>query len=65
MSNCSTFLKEFRDISYCLQHLTNRSLVIIDELGRGTSTADGISLTGAICEMLIQSNVFPCIIFPY
>lgn len=48
----STFMVEMRDIQQMTDKATERSLVIIDELGRGTSTAEGMSIAQAVIEYL-------------
>ncbi|KAL3653497.1 Mismatch repair protein msh3 [Castilleja foliolosa] len=50
----STFLEELSEASLILQHCTSRSLLIIDELGRGTSTHDGVAIAYATLHYLLE-----------
>lgn len=50
----STFMVEMKEVSYILQHATSRSLLILDEIGRGTSTFDGMSIARAVIEYCLK-----------
>jgi DNA mismatch repair protein MSH4 len=55
-ANVSTFAAEMREAAFILSNIDGQSMAIVDELGRGTSTRDGLAIAIAIAEALVESR---------
>lgn len=58
--NASTFGVEMTETAFILETCTSKSLVLVDELGRGTTNEEGIAIAFAISEELIQRRAYTC-----
>jgi len=59
-SGQSTFMVEMMEVSNILKNATPQSLVILDEIGRGTSTYDGLSIAWAVAEYMVDPEKIGC-----
>ncbi|KAI5655731.1 hypothetical protein M9H77_32918 [Catharanthus roseus] len=57
-SNSSTFMMEMKETAFIMQNVTHRSLIVMDELGRATSSSDGFAIAWSCCEHLLALRAY-------
>lgn len=64
-SNASSFQMEMKESAYILEMISDSSLVIIDELGRGTGLLEGMALAMSICDYILEKSQVKCTIIHF
>ncbi|KAF6141600.1 hypothetical protein GIB67_001152 [Kingdonia uniflora] len=57
-SNSSTFMTEMKETAFIMQNVSSRSLIVMDELGRATSSSDGFAIAWSCCEHLLSLKAY-------
>ncbi|XP_027080318.2 DNA mismatch repair protein MSH4 isoform X2 [Coffea arabica] len=57
-SNSSTFMMEMKETAFIMQNVSPRSLIVMDELGRATSSSDGFAIAWSCCEHLLSVKAY-------
>ncbi|PSS11544.1 DNA mismatch repair protein [Actinidia chinensis var. chinensis] len=57
-SNSSTFMTEMKETAFIMQNVSQRSLIVMDELGRATSSSDGFAIAWSCCEYLLPLKTY-------
>ncbi|ELP83491.1 DNA mismatch repair protein muts, putative, partial [Entamoeba invadens IP1] len=60
-TNQSSFMKEMKEINEILHETNDSSLILVDELGRGTSVLDGVSVAWAVSEEILNKSLATCL----
>ncbi|XP_074576202.1 DNA mismatch repair protein MSH4-like [Curcuma longa] len=56
--NSSTFMTEMKETAFLMQNVSSKSLIVIDELGRATSSSDGFAIAWSCCEHLLSLKAY-------
>ncbi|XP_034580449.1 DNA mismatch repair protein MSH4 isoform X3 [Setaria viridis] len=62
-NNSSTFMTEMKETAFIMQNASSKSLIVVDELGRATSSADGLAIAWSCCEHLLSVKAIHDVVF--
>nr|CAB3457960.1 unnamed protein product [Digitaria exilis] len=57
-NNSSTFMTEMKETAFIMQNVSSKSLIVVDELGRATSSSDGLAIAWSCCEHLLSVKAY-------